>query len=111
MMDGRIDEDILINLIDIYGTKHQDVLAYDRPRRLVADKPFIRAQILYAMHEEMALTLEDVMMRRTAIGTLGYPGDECTISVARIMANHFGWNQAQTEKQIEEFKAIYSIKD
>ena len=47
----------------------------------------------------MALTLEDVVMRRTGIGQLGVPGGNVLAVVASIMAVALGWSE--TRKQAE----------
>ena len=36
-------------------------------QRIVADLPFIWAQVVYACREEMALTVADVLMRRMQV--------------------------------------------
>ena len=59
----------------------------------------IGAQVLFAIREEMALTLEDVVMRRTGIGQLGVPGGNVLAVVASIMAVELGWSE--TRKQAE----------
>ena len=52
------------------------------------------------MREEMAMTLEDVVMRRTGIGQLGAPAPDVLNFTAAAMANELGWNDARKEAEI-----------
>ena len=48
----------------------------------------------------MALTLDDVVMRRTGIGQLGEPSSAALSTAVSIMADELGWNEARKEKEI-----------
>jgi CBS domain-containing protein len=48
----------------------------------------IGAQIKRAVLEEMALTLEDAVFRRTGLGTLGHPGVTALARAADIMGEN-----------------------
>ena len=61
----------------------------------------ISAQVVYAIREEMACTLMDVLIRRTGIGTLDHPGKEVIESIAQITAQELGWSKERTESEIE----------
>ena len=69
------------HLVRLYGGRVDAMMAAanNRPELRAPLSPTgdIGAQVLFAMREEMASTLEDVVMRRTGIGQLGYPGDAC----------------------------------
>ncbi|HDP81454.1 MAG TPA: glycerol-3-phosphate dehydrogenase/oxidase, partial [Spirochaetes bacterium] len=59
----------------LYGTDYKEVLNIAREKKEYAEKlnndGEITAQAIYAVRNEMARTLEDILMRRTGIGTLG----------------------------------------
>ena len=57
----------------------------------------------------MARTLNDVILRRTGIGTLGYPGDEVIGRVATIVAGELGWDDGRKEQEISLAKAALSL--
>lgn len=59
------------------------------------------ASVVWAVREEMAVTLEDVLFRRTGLGTLGHPGPEVMQHVAKLMAHELDWDQAETARQIK----------
>jgi glycerol-3-phosphate dehydrogenase len=91
------------HLARLYGARLDRVLALaaEAPELATQLSPSgdIAAQVLFAIREEMALTLEDVVMRRTGIGQLGVPGGNVLAVVASIMAVALGWSE--TRKQAE----------
>jgi glycerol-3-phosphate dehydrogenase len=96
------------HLVRLYGARVDAMMsaANNRPelRAAIAPTGDIGAQILFAMREEMASTLEDVVMRRTGIGQLGYPGDACVGAVASLMAQELGWSDARKQAEIQSLK-------
>ncbi|HEU0095380.1 MAG TPA: glycerol-3-phosphate dehydrogenase C-terminal domain-containing protein, partial [Rhizomicrobium sp.] len=65
------------------------------------------AQVRFALTEEMALTLEDMVMRRTAIGQFGKPAPAALEKVAAMMAAHLGWSAEETQRQIASLDPIF----
>ena len=59
------------------------------------------AQVLYAVKNEMACTLTDILLRRTGIGTLGNPGREVLETVARAAAGELNWSTARTDLELD----------
>ena len=101
----RADPDVIANLARNYGREAHDVIAETNGdtallERLSPALPDCAAEILYAVRHEMALTLEDVVFRRTGIGTLGDPGDGVIAGVASLMAAQRGWDADETARQI-----------
>ena len=99
------------HLARLYGSQLNEVIAIakDRPE-LAAPLSFtgdIGAQIVLAKREEMALTLEDVVMRRTGLGQLGNPGPEALESSASLMAAELGWSDARKRAEIDALAPIY----
>ncbi|MDE3116010.1 MAG: glycerol-3-phosphate dehydrogenase/oxidase [Pseudomonadota bacterium] len=91
------------HLARLYGTRLSNVLdlASDPMlRRPLSPSGDIGAQVLYAVREEMAMTLEDVVMRRTGIGQLGDPGAASIRIVAEMMSAELGWTEAQRDAEI-----------
>jgi glycerol-3-phosphate dehydrogenase len=93
---------VMENIIKNYGSRAQDVLALvkDNPQlaeKLSSKQPEIAAQVLYAVRDEMALTVEDVLFRRTGLGTTGSPGDAAIDRVGKIMAAELKWTEPQRQ--------------
>ena len=84
----------------IYGADAERVAATAIAIRGLAERitpslPIVGAQIVEAARNEMALTLEDVVLRRTGLGAAGYPGDEACLKVERLMRDELGWTSAR----------------
>lgn len=69
----------------------------------------VGAEVLYAIREEMALTLADVVFRRTGLGTLGDPGKEALNRVAALMAQELGWTTVQTSSELAQVQARFVL--
>ncbi|HEY9843069.1 MAG TPA: glycerol-3-phosphate dehydrogenase C-terminal domain-containing protein, partial [Candidatus Obscuribacterales bacterium] len=54
----------------------------------------------HALEQEMACRLDDVLFRRTGLGTLGRPPQAMLQRVAEIMAAHHGWDAAHQAEEI-----------
>jgi glycerol-3-phosphate dehydrogenase len=69
----------------------------------------IKAQVSYAVQQEMATKLADVVLRRTGIGTIGKPDDKILATIAESMASELGWSSEKIELELEEVIEIYRI--
>jgi len=75
--------------------------------RLVPGLPYLKAEAVYAVRYEMALTLEDVLSRRTrallldAAATAG-----AAPSVAELIGPELGWSDAERARQVDAFLAL-----
>jgi len=85
-------------------------LAQDDPSLLdplVPGLPYLRAEAVYAVQHEMALSLDDVLTRRTRARLLDR---EATLaaapSVASLIAPHLGWDADETARQVAAFRAL-----
>ncbi|HOV74427.1 MAG TPA: FAD-dependent oxidoreductase [Candidatus Hydrogenedentes bacterium] len=105
--------DVVENLARNYGGRMEDVLALldENPAwaERVSDRfPDIAAEVVYAVRREMALTLDDVLFRRTGLGTIGSPGDAAIARTADLMARELGWSPAERAAQINRAMARFS---
>ena len=107
-----LDDDIVRHLVINYGSECEKIIRYaeEDPSlrgRVVGYSPVIWAELVYAIREEMAEKLSDLMLRRTQLGEAGYPGEKCMRECADFMAREKGWDEARIKKEITEIKAIY----
>jgi glycerol-3-phosphate dehydrogenase len=69
--------------------------------------PYVAAEVVWAVREEMARTIEDVLSRRTRSLLLGA---EASIAVAprvaRLMAQELGYDQQWEQRAVEEYQAV-----
>jgi glycerol-3-phosphate dehydrogenase len=71
---------------------------------LVDGLDFLKAEIVFAVRNEMALTLMDVLTRRTHVAAL-LPDQARGVApvVAALLARELGWNAAETDQQIADY--------
>jgi glycerol-3-phosphate dehydrogenase len=62
-----------------------------------------------AIREEMAHTLTDVVVRRTGLGALGYPGDDVAGDVAMRMQAELKWSDEKTQAELRALKTFYAV--
>lgn len=110
-----LSEKTVRHLIYNYGSQYEDVLKYldkdiNLGKTLHGTSETIKAQVIHAVHEEMALKLADVVFRRTELGTAGNPGDKCLKACADIMAVELKWDEERTKRELNEVKTFYSPK-
>ena len=111
--DG-LSEETVENLCRNYGSRYREVvdIAFEKKsyRGLISEGfPDIMAEVIYAVRSEMALSLSDVVFRRTGIGTLGNPGDKALEKIANAMAKELGWDNARKDKEIERVLDTYEL--
>jgi glycerol-3-phosphate dehydrogenase len=105
-------EELVTHLFDTYGTDHKDVLAFaeaePRLREAVSENNLtILAQITYAVRNEMAMTLLDVLFYRTDAGFLGYPGDRFIERCVEVMASELAWDAKRTRGEVDSVHEAY----
>ncbi len=104
-----ISEAVAHHLIDRYGSLMIEILDLAKQEKLMdllhPELPYIRAEIKYAVEAEGAMSLVDIIDRRTRIG---FESDDHGLSIidsiATIAAKSLGWSAARKKKEIEAFK-------
>ncbi len=110
ILAGRYHLPITItqHLVHFYGSRARNVLALAEDHPALADPihpdyPDIPAQVIYGVENEEALTLMDIMLRRTSLGTHAGLGLDCVARVAEIAAPLLAWDARQVEREIETY--------
>jgi len=103
------DHDTLVSLIRLYGRRYREVLA-DVGATLAppTESDILQAQTCYAIREEMAVKLSDVVFRRTDVASGGHPGGEVLSIVADAMAGKLGWNEDRRRTELADVDAMFS---
>ena len=77
--------------------------------------PYINAEVVWAVREEMARTVEDVLSRRTRGLLLGARASiEAAPVVADLLARELGRDEAWENKAVADYKAVaqgYTLND
>jgi len=69
--------------------------------------PYIKAEVVWAAREEMAMTIEDVLARRTRAILLDAKASvEMAPEVASLMAEEMGQNKAWIDEQVETYSDL-----
>ncbi len=103
-----LEEDQSRYLVDTYGIRAQEVLAIVEraPRlseRICLGAPDILAQVNFAVEKEMALTVEDFMLRRSLLGHTASRGVEGVDKVAVEMGAVLDWTEARRQAEIDGY--------
>ena len=112
-LEDGVDRDTGERLARLYGTDHTAVrgviAAGPLAEPLSPTCPTLGAEIVYAMREEMAVTLADAVLRRTEAGVTGHPGRPALERAAALMAFELGWLPARIEAEIDACERVYDV--
>jgi glycerol-3-phosphate dehydrogenase len=76
-------------------------------RQVVADLPYIMAEVVFACRYEMAMQLDDVLERRLHIRFEDWDhGLGVGPEVARVMARELGWTAAEESGQVARYRQL-----
>ena len=102
-----LDEDAARHLAQNYGSDWTELDLDAAPGPLSPATPVQRAEVLYAVRHEMALELEDVVLRRTDLGSTGPPDEAALQECARLAAAELGWDEMRKAAELEKVRALY----
>jgi glycerol-3-phosphate dehydrogenase len=110
MTTSGLGRDTLETLVTNYGRAYPRVVELagkvtGGTERLCPSNPDIAAELHHAVHEELTVSLQDFLLRRTGIGTSRCQGDDCAEPIARRMGALLGWSARRLEAEIEAFHA------
>ena len=111
----RVPEDVARHLADQYGMCALDIarsMAKDAKlcARLVPGRPEVVAQVDWAVEQELAATVCDVMIRRTQLFFRDVDqGLGAARRVADRMAELLGWDEAQKAKELARYEAEVAL--
>ena len=98
------------HLANRYGSEAADVTALSQADQqlgepMVPGLPYIKAEAIYAARSEMAVTLDDVLSRRTRARLFDRPSAVAAApEVARLIAADMGWDDAEVDRQVADFR-------
>lgn len=97
-------------LVYNYGSAYPDVIEH-MPEIVgdAADCEALVAEVRYAVREEMAQTLRDVVFRRTEVGTAGHPGDETLRLCAEVIGRELQWSLERTERELSDVEQRFFL--
>jgi len=108
MAASGLGRETLAMLIETYGRGYTRVLDLakklsDGTERLCPQNPEIVAQLNHAVTEELAVSLQDVLLRRTGIGQSWCQGLDCAASIGARMAALCGWSSRRLDAELDAY--------
>ena len=105
---------IIDELVRNHGLGVHELVEMGRERDLLhpvaPDRPTLAAEVEHAVQGEMALTLDDLLFRRTGLGTIGHPGEAAVARCADLMGALLGWDAAERARQVEIVADRYAYR-
>lgn len=104
--------DLVASHLVEYGSCFRRVLKYaaneaDLAQPVAPNQPVLKAEVVFAVRDEMACHLSDVVMRRAAMGSFQNPGDAALHVVADIMARELSWNAERVIQELADVRRLY----
>ena len=96
-------------LIKRYGEGHRAIRDFISEDPTLAEPitpslPFTKAELLYACWGEMAMTLDDLLWRRTRIGWTPGQGLDLAPQIAQFLGKKNNWDQARITAEVETYR-------
>jgi glycerol-3-phosphate dehydrogenase len=108
MAASGVSRETLQALVETYGRGYSRVLELarklpDGAERLCPENPEIVAQLHHAVADELAVSLQDVLLRRTGIGQSRCLGLDCAESIGARMAELAGWSSRRLDAELDAY--------
>ena len=101
----KLNKQQIIGLAHNYGSSYREVLEFANKdtdlQSTVSGTDVLRAEVIHAVEREMAVRLDDVIFRRTDMGTGSNPGKAAITECAGIMAEALNWPESKKQREIE----------
>ncbi|MBI2206741.1 MAG: glycerol-3-phosphate dehydrogenase/oxidase [Candidatus Rokubacteria bacterium] len=110
MAASGLSRETLETLVATYGRAFRRVVDLagkvpDGRERLCPSNPEIVAQLHVAVQDELAISLQDVLLRRTGIGSSRCQGVDCAEAIGRRMAELAGWTSRRLTAELNAYQA------
>ncbi|HEY7473881.1 MAG TPA: FAD-dependent oxidoreductase [Vicinamibacterales bacterium] len=109
-----VDVDPLVrtHLVATYAERCAPIIRLMGTRRELTERvsdrvPVTAAEIVHAIQAESAVRLSDIVMRRTPLGSMEYPGDDAVRRVAAVVAAELGWDRGRIDEELRQLGAAY----
>jgi glycerol-3-phosphate dehydrogenase len=108
----NFDEDICQHLLKKYGTKVEEICKLATDNQALKEQihkkyPFIKAEVIYTIRQEMACSLRDFFARRIRMELMDWKATLASVEVvAAIMADELNWSEAQKQENILAYQNL-----
>ncbi|MBI5035102.1 MAG: glycerol-3-phosphate dehydrogenase/oxidase [Chloroflexi bacterium] len=110
MVSDNLPQDVVDHLRQFHGAQYSQVekLAQsdsNLAQRIADDLPYIWAEVLYAIENEMAMTVTDVLERRLHLLTESRDnGLAAAPQVARMLSEHYDWDKTRIDQELRIYQ-------
>jgi glycerol-3-phosphate dehydrogenase len=111
-----LDSWVCQRLARAYGTLAFDVIALAEERaelagRIVADRPYVTAEVVYSVRNEMPVHVEDVAYRRTHVALETGDFEAAANRIAALMREELGWDRDRETAELKRVAAIREVNE
>ncbi|MEN9687535.1 MAG: hypothetical protein RL381_547 [Actinomycetota bacterium] len=112
-----ISEATVIHLLDRYGSLIEEILELisedsSLAERLIPDLPYLKAEVVHAVTHEGALSVEDILLRRTRISfESADSGVSVAEKVASLIAQELDWSASDKKASVKAFLQVISDEE
>ena len=105
-----LPRETLETLVTIYGRGYARVVdlagkVAGGAERLCPSNPDVGAELHLAVQDELAVSLQDFLLRRTGLGTSGCQGLDCAEAIGARMALLLGWSPRRLAAELDAYQA------
>lgn len=109
LLESGVESDVARRLVRRHGSEAIAVAeiahSLGLDHRLVPDLPYLAVEAWWAVHEEQALSIDDVLSRRTRVALeVRDHGEAALETVAGVLVDALGWDQGERQRAIKEFR-------
>ncbi len=109
--ESGLDDEVAYHLLRSYGPSYTGVVELARDRslksRIVPGAPYIMAEVVNSVENEMALRLEDVLVRRTKVFYEDPShGMDVADAIADVMAELIGWSEERRGRELSDYRSM-----
>ena len=100
-LSGRnVSEQAMEALLRNFGSEFEQVMNTSEPAAQIPGTATLSSEVEYAVANEMAVRLDDVVMRRTNLAAGRHPGAPALLAAAQQMGRHLGWSPKQAAEEV-----------
>ena len=105
-----LPRETLETLVTIYGRGYARVVdlagkVAGGAERLCPSNPDVGAELHLAVQDELAVSLQDFLLRRTGLGTSGCQGLDCAEAIGARMSLLLGWSPRRLAAELDAYQA------
>jgi glycerol-3-phosphate dehydrogenase len=107
-----LEHDICLHLSQKYGVRALQIARLiqentDWGKRILPHHPFLQAEVVYAVREEMVCTPRDFLARRIRLEITDWQQTlAATPVVSQLMGQELGWSTHETQRKINDYTAL-----